>query len=782
MATASARRKHSKAWAGKRNLVKVLRKTWRGCLQLHHRADGGTQLLRMRDLAQASGFFRECPGLHEDEDGTMSPATSVSDVCLLIPTSARLSRGARSLLPDVLLWLVGAAHLPLGVATVFVDQDLRPVALRSLSRARARRSQYDAVIAVRLLALSRYLLCERLHAAVERWLWRSGVVGRQAFASQLLDGDAKEGFSLGDACASFKTLGARRGLARGLAELAGDLQNISEAATLLTDDCAIVREHVLRALCKATSEAASACAQAIAGCLQDESAEVSGQAAMTLCHLAAQSGSKLQAQEVAKLVAPLLANSDPHIVEAASEGMAKLGTCAAPFAVRCLEADSKLERHAGVCILEGLGSQRGGGEAVEAALGLLQHRSPEVRRAALRVLERLSKLSSKDGVGRIGAVALTPTAVERIGAALDDESGRVRGVAALALANLGSEAVEPFAGHLVMTLRGGVSGEVDAAELREVLEALTRLGRDARWAAQAVADLFLISAWSVRRSAAIAYGQICGDTAEAPKGEGQTRTDSEAEDGAVGAGAGADTVRTAAARLAKMLEDEIPDVAEGAAKALGRLGFQGACCARQLASCLDDQDDHLARACLDSLLSLLRASCGATQEAAAAGLGSCFEKGGKAPVEARERLAAALVTAAQSDDRSVREESVRALGHLGSAASCEQTGRGCRRPMSRLQCRIFETVIDGLEDVSVAVQRAAMDALGVLRLPRQAGQQREAVLRSLLGGPSKSLRLHAMAALARCQADQMTNLEPAEDLTRFAKKRRRPCSQQKEHH
>ena len=111
--------------------MKVLRKTWRGCLQLHHRADGGTQLLRMRDLAQASGFFRECPGLHEDEDGTMSPATSVSDVCLLIPTSARLSRGARSLLPDVLLWLVGAAHLPLGVATVFVDQDLRPVALRS---------------------------------------------------------------------------------------------------------------------------------------------------------------------------------------------------------------------------------------------------------------------------------------------------------------------------------------------------------------------------------------------------------------------------------------------------------------------------------------------------------------------------------------------------------------------------------------------------------------------------------------------------------------------------
>ena len=134
-----------------------------------------------------------------------------------------------------------------------------------ISRAGKRRSRYDAVTAVRLLALSRYLLCEKLHAAVERWLWRSGVIGRQAFASQLLDGDVKEGFGFRDACTSFKTVGARRSLAHGLAELPGrSLRNIVEAAALLSDECAIVRKNFLRALCAAGSEAASPCSEAIA--------------------------------------------------------------------------------------------------------------------------------------------------------------------------------------------------------------------------------------------------------------------------------------------------------------------------------------------------------------------------------------------------------------------------------------------------------------------------------------------------------------------------------------
>ena len=140
--------------------------------------------------------------------------------------------------------------------------------------------------------------------------------------------------------------------------------------------------------------------------------------------------------------------------------------------------------------------------------------------------------------------------------------------------------------------------------------------------------------------------------------------------------------------------------------------MQGACCAGQLASCLDDEDYNLARACLallpvrckalsacrsspgraffqgslglwhagteDSLLTLLRSPCPSTQEATAAGLRCCIERGGKAPnrlylsaaalhcgldtvvtwvlrpqapVEARECLAAALAATAESDER-----------------------------------------------------------------------------------------------------------------------------------
>ena len=103
---------------------------------------------------------------------------------------------------------------------------------------------------------------------------------------------------------------------------------------------------------------------------------------------------------MAELVAPLLTNSDPHIVDAASEGMARLGPAAAPFALRCLQAESKLQRKAAVCILEGLGAC-----GAQAADSMLQHAHPEVRRAALRVLQRAA-----------GIVAGFPGAAQRIGA------------------------------------------------------------------------------------------------------------------------------------------------------------------------------------------------------------------------------------------------------------------------------------------------------------------------------------------------------------------------------
>lgn len=50
----------------------------------------------------------------------------------------------------------------------------------------------EALVALRLLALSRFLLCERLQQVVERWIWRSGTVAKSAMAQQLLEGDKKD--------------------------------------------------------------------------------------------------------------------------------------------------------------------------------------------------------------------------------------------------------------------------------------------------------------------------------------------------------------------------------------------------------------------------------------------------------------------------------------------------------------------------------------------------------------------------------------------------------------
>ncbi|CAJ1444600.1 unnamed protein product [Effrenium voratum] len=115
---------------------------------------------------------------------------SLAELCSLVPRSARLSRGARKMLLPVLAWLGESQHLPLGVAGVFSDQDLRPMTLKAL--ASASRARADACAALRLLALSRFLLCERLQQVVERWLWRSGSRARQAMAWQLLEGERKE--------------------------------------------------------------------------------------------------------------------------------------------------------------------------------------------------------------------------------------------------------------------------------------------------------------------------------------------------------------------------------------------------------------------------------------------------------------------------------------------------------------------------------------------------------------------------------------------------------------
>ncbi|CAJ1441825.1 unnamed protein product [Effrenium voratum] len=512
---------------------------WHGC-QGPKQPPAPAQV-RSHVLAAACGFFRECPGFQEDLD------ISLAELCSLVPRSARLSRGARKMLLPVLAWLGESQHLPLGVAGVFSDQDLRPMTLKAL--ASASRARADACAALRLLALSRFLLCERLQQVVERWLWRSGSRARQAMAWQLLEGERKEGFGLEDFCLGLK---ARQGLANGLSQLPREkLRMICQAQELLKDSHHAVREHVLQAM-GAAGSAASSCAKSIAACLHDECANVRRQAAKSFCQLAAEC-SDFNRANVAAAVAPLLSH-EPGVADFAAEGLALLGAASAPLALARLVTGAQAERQAAVRVLRHLG-----GEGLRSTAPLLQHRSPEVRRAALRVFQGSTT----------PVLAEVPEAADAIGALLSDACGRVRGVAALALCRLGAAAAKLWAPQLLAAL-----GEADPPELRDVLAALGSLRQDASWAAEAVAECFASEHWSVRRSAAEVYGEIA-----------QGLDDS--------------TAATHAALLARMLQDSVTDVAESAARALGALGVQGARFGQQLGEKLEDEDAATAEAALE---------------------------------------------------------------------------------------------------------------------------------------------------------------------------------------
>ncbi|CAJ1444602.1 unnamed protein product, partial [Effrenium voratum] len=222
--------------------------------------------------------------------------------------------------------------------------------------------------------------------------------------------------------------------------------------------------------------------------------------------------------------------------------------------MQVLVTGAQAERQAAVRVLRHLG-----GEGLRSTAPLLQHRSPEVRRAALRVFQGSTT----------PVLAEVPEAADAIGALLSDACGRVRGVAALALCRLGAAAAKLWAPQLLAAL-----GEADPPELRDVLAALGSLRQDASWAAEAVAECFASEHWSVRRSAAEVYGEIA-----------QGLDDS--------------TAATHAALLARMLQDSVTDVAESAARALGALGVQGARFGQQLGEKLEDEDAATAEAALE---------------------------------------------------------------------------------------------------------------------------------------------------------------------------------------
>ena len=162
-----------------------------------------------------------------------------------------------------------------------------------------------------------------------------------------------------------------------------------------------------------------------------------------------------------------------------------------------------------------------GESGVHQAAGFLNHSSPGVRRAALRIFQG----------SHCKVLTVLPGIDKDIGALLEDTDFRVRGVAALALCHLGAEAAMPFASSLLKMLQS-----VEAAELRDVLAALASLGGNAFWAAEAVLDCLLAEQWSVRRAAAETFSQIAGRSFEAQNDEMAA-------------------TREAATRLSKLLKD-----------------------------------------------------------------------------------------------------------------------------------------------------------------------------------------------------------------------------------
>ncbi|CAE8607181.1 unnamed protein product, partial [Polarella glacialis] len=204
--------------------------------------------------------------------------------------------------------------------------------------------------------------------------------------------------------------------------------------------------------------------------------------------------------------------------------------------------------------------------------------------------------------------------------------------------------------------------------------------------------------WSVRAAAAKAFGRL--------HAQGVTSCHSDRDAPGVEA--------AAAARLAALLQDDVPDVAEAAAAALGSLSIHGARLASQLAACLENEDLELRVAASESLHRLFLAPAKDVREAAAAGIGVFFARGGWAPSEEVEQLVHALATLTQDEDRHVREEVAKTLGSIGS----------CSSVVSRKWNRLLSFILTSLlalvqEDLAPSVQRAAVEALGRMDLQKE---------------------------------------------------------------
>eukprot|EP00927_Polykrikos_kofoidii_P077547 TRINITY_DN74484_c0_g1_i1.p1 TRINITY_DN74484_c0_g1~~TRINITY_DN74484_c0_g1_i1.p1 ORF type:complete len:774 (-),score=148.10 TRINITY_DN74484_c0_g1_i1:97-2418(-) len=700
----------------------------------HHDSELELRPLRMRDLAHASVFLMNCPGFTEAAVADCTSAEAAAfitprQVDELLPATARLSADARAFLPAVLVWLVVPEvqprlqnDLPWRVLTENLDFST------SSGEAGSR--------AVRLLALARFLMCPRLRNAV-RACFRDDCTCegtlRNAFAAALLVGEATEGFGLGAFLdEDGLTADDRRWLAAGLEALGGpdstvSILTLSEKEEeelmlclrrLLQDTVPAVRAGAARAaaalLCppqlpsmergpifdvisapKSSSSASSrnatdesnlgraaattlrrrAIVWDIAQLFEGFGGKDDDRSMAMVRACAASAAGRLvagteYADMIAERIAALLGDSDASVRAAAAEGLEKIG----PVATRHAAAVLGKSFDRSTCKAAALALSNMGTDAVSALVGFARSDSPVIREVAVTSLGLLGDKSSEVVVACVA---------ER----LADDSHRVREAALLALSRQSFSNAKP---HLQAAIELLLDQNPNVRK-----HALTALGAfpliAAAHAAEIAEGLGDIH-WSVRKAAASCLAKL-PSTASNPY----------------------------ASKVAKLFSDEIQEVVEEAAVALGSIG--GAAQAHLLVALLNDDAQGIRDAAVGSLRKLLLSPSAVVREAAAAAVGLARDK------QATEPLVDDLIAATLDEDKNVREEVARAIGALGA----------------QTPARAAAAVAELLRDVSWSVQVAAAEALGAM--PWLIAQVYEPNLKVLLGSDIGRVRRTAAVVL-----------------------------------
>lgn len=355
---------------------------------------------------------------------------------------------------------------------------------------------------------------------------------------------------------------------------------------------------------------------------------------------------------------------------AAMLGRADAGRGRVPFlATRLASLLEDSDRMARESACKGLVAM--GSAAVDACIEVLRSGSRPAQEGAARALAAIGELAAP--------------AVAQVLAA-ESEAPRVWALRALRDMGHGAaahvDAIAALLEHTMPRLR------------REALETLAKHGQAAAKHSDAIARCLESEDWSVRVWAARAVSSL-------PEA----------------------AVQPHLSTIAGLVTDFVPDVVEAAAFALGKLcGISGPY-AVQLAQVFVDNDQPSSDAAAAAFRAMLRSNSVGTREAAAAALRGADE-------EAVLRLAPELAErAALDDDRHVREECLRALAALGTAA-----------PPCAVQAA--EAM---LRDGDKVLRRAAVEALQ--EMGPDAVAAHEADLRELLDTAPVGLRRAVLAAL-----------------------------------